>query len=232
MDDEIPYDTIEDIPNRRKTMGQAQGQVERVSSKVVKGGKTIYSFRLVDVDQWYGTDFTPPPFEEGDEVRFDYNDSQYGPKVIINTIKSRKSDKPLPEKKQYKGKGGGGAKDDYWKEKEQYDRTVRQPLIMYQSATGVAAQLVTAALEQGILPIAKNAKAQDKYDLFLSLVGTVRDDLFAQYMAAEEKCKAGQSILDTPAVHEEPGSEEFIESDDAETDPDSWGEEDDNDGWE
>ncbi|WP_373088748.1 hypothetical protein [Zhongshania sp.] len=224
---------------------QAQGVVEKINSKPVgKKGSLIYSFVIQGT--WYRTGFDAPPFSEGDEVRFQYEETQYGKEVVMTTIQSRKgSGKPPAQsggsaksygggKKSYGG-GGGGSKDAYWEEKDRYDKEVRQPIIMYQAATQVAKDLVIAALNNNILPTA-GSKKDDKYASFMGIVGEVRDELFLDYLGALKRAEAGEAIVvsDVPQETEAPiekAETPPVEESAPEPSTDDWGGMEDGDDW-
>lgn len=67
---------------------EAGGVVERVNKKridTVNGKKPVYSF-LLDDDEWYRTGFKKPDIEEGDEVEFEYEETEYGLEVVMDTL--------------------------------------------------------------------------------------------------------------------------------------------------
>lgn len=183
-------------------MAQAQGIVSKIFDKVVGNGKTIYSFRLEDDKNYYRTGFDKPNFRAGNEVKFEYNETKYGKEVVMASVRAREGQAPTdytgakvePNKGSYQKKSGN-ARDQYWEEKDRYDKEVRQPLISYQAATNVAKDLVIAALNGGILPV--TGKKADKYENFMAMVKEVRDEVYADYHTAAARLEAGKPIVET-----------------------------------
>lgn len=75
------------------------------------------------------------------------------------------------------------SRDGYWKERDRYDKEVRQPMIAYQSARKDAVQIVTAALAADILALGQ--KKADKLDLLLGYVDEVTTSLNEKYREFE-----------------------------------------------
>lgn len=214
--------------NRGERIMQAQGIAKKIFSKTVKGGKVIHSFVLYDDDNFYSTSFDKPSFNEGDEVRFEYEEDKYGNKVNMASIKSRvAAEKPVVTKGAPAKSVGG--RDSYWEEKDRYDKEVKQSLISYQAATNVAKDLAIAALNAGILPTAGSKKA-DKFESFMDIVREIREDVYSDYYNAAVKLEAGDVLVvqepqesaepaieaaDVPAVEEA--------ADKQETETDDWG---------
>ena len=164
--------------------------------KEVRGGSKLYNFTLENDETWYGCGFDKPAIAKGQSISFEYADSSYGPKVDVNSIKVVAEAAPGGNASSGKSTKAfaGNARDDYWKDKDVYDKQVRQPLIMYQSATNAAVTLAVAALENGILPTAGTKKA-DKYASFMHIVKQIRDEVFAEYMDADKTLTAGESLV-------------------------------------
>lgn len=199
-------------------MTTATGRIERTAQKVVKGGSTVYSFKL-DNGQWYKTAFDKPNVKDGDSIEFDYNEGQWGNDVVKGSIKLTQAAAPGGNASQGKKAASfdGGSRDDYWAKKEAFDKKVTQPLIMYQSATNVSKDLAIAALNNGILPTAGKAKA-DKYESFMHIVREIRDDVYREYMDGYATLSGGGTILQPAAKEAEPEAlvpdeQGFVESD-------------------
>jgi len=135
---------------------QIQGYAEAVNKQ-----KTGYFGILVD-GTWYGIGKSNSKnIEKGDQVRFDatQNDKGYW-QAVASTIQVKKGEAPQTSNKSYPKKTfkSGGVKDDYWAKKEERDVKITQPLIMYQNAGNVAAQLLSASLAVGAMDLGKVPK--------------------------------------------------------------------------
>jgi hypothetical protein len=200
VDQSTPYAAIK--LNRRHSM-QTEVRVEyfNESGKVVKGGHKVFSFKGSD-DVWYSTGFNKPNIAKGQTISFDYTEDNYGKKAIVGTIKVLQEAAPggnASKGGSAKKWSGGGGKDDYWANKDAYDKQVRQPLIMYQSATNAAVSLAVAALNNGILPTA-GAKKADKYESFINIVSQIRDEVYLDYARAAGALEAGNEAVTSDDV--------------------------------
>lgn len=188
-------------------MANKQGTVEYCGYKNVntkKGTSQVWNIKLTD-GTWIGCGFTKPVRPDGikvlpgDMVRLQYEENQYGKNLVAGTLQVKpvavptegdKSDEPrkAAPKRSFGGGGnkGGGNKDDYWAKKEQYDKTVTQPLIMRQAANNVAATLVTSALANGALPVA-GSKKTDKFESYMQCFRQVRDEILADSVSTYSK---------------------------------------------
>lgn len=175
----------------------------KVKYKKAKGKGNLWSLLILDggSEEWYSCGFDEPKCEKGDKVSFDTYEDQYGVKCDPKTIKVLDA-----SPKQHANKSAksfkGNARDDYWAEKEKYDKQVRQPLIMMQNATGVAAQLFTALQAEGAIQLP--AKKAEKFDIAMQIFKEIRDDLLVDYLAAEAKLERGEDIIqDVPFTPQE-----------------------------
>lgn len=174
------------------------GTIETLSEKPWKDRDTgeditLYSFQLEGSRQWFRTGTIKPDVAEGDSVKFVTN----GQRVVIDeTTKIEQvsaSDVPKPEAAPSAGNaksGGarakaysGNSRDDYWRNKDEYDKKIRQPMIAYQSARSCAVQIVTAALENDILALGQKKAA--KLELLMGLVDEITGEFVVRYNEQE-----------------------------------------------
>jgi hypothetical protein len=174
-------------------MAIKQGTVEACNYKNIqtkRGNSQIWSFKVDG--EYYGCSFTKPERPDGirllagDKVKFEFEENQYGKQVKMDTLKVKAITEPSEDKKQDSGpkrtfggsKQTSGGRDDYWAKKEEFDKTVTQPLIMRQSANNIAATLVVAALEKDILPLP--GKKADKWEAYMLCYNQVRNEVYSQ----------------------------------------------------
>lgn len=180
------------------------GTLNRLSSKSVNTRNGPANTWSMQVDgEWYNAGFKQPnhlngeEVSSGDKVKFNYQDDQYGKKVDMSTFRAQKGRGPEPAKKtarSFSSNKGGGSRDDYWAKKEEFDKTVTQPLIMRQSANNIASQLVSCALDKGVLPLP--TKKQDKWEAYILCYNQVRDEVFRGLMDDYHTLQNGGSIFD------------------------------------
>lgn len=223
-----------------RLMPNAQGTVAYCGYKNIqtkRGNSQIWSFKIEGNDNFFKCGFTKPVREDGvrllagDLVKFSFKEDQYGLQVDMSSLKvkivtpasAEDSQEQSPSKPAYKPKGnfqkGGGAKDDYWEKKEQFDKTVTQPLIMRQAANNVAAQLVTEALSKDVLPLP--SKKADKFEAYMLCYEQLRNDIFTGMMKDYETLKNGGSIMPLSNVtdEEDPSVDDFANMDDIDDTP-------------
>lgn len=193
-------------------MPKVTGTVDRVSSKKLASG-VYYSF-CVD-DEWYRTNRTRPPFEEGYQVQFVFNEDKYGKQVDMDSIKFKEGEAP-PKGSGGKSSGGGISRDQYWSNKEVRDIDT-QVRITYQSATNTALAFVTAALDKGVIDLPKSKKAADRLALFRELVNDETWYFFSKYHTspalADEVGKDAEEDVEVDEPAAQPPVEEVIEDD-------------------
>lgn len=206
-------------------------------NKTTKAGKNCQVWSMKVDGEWYNCGFDKPERADGiralagDKVQFTYEENQFGKAADVKNMKIKiitksEADEPkssAPAKKSYSGNKGGGAKDDYWAKKDEFDKGVTQPLIMRQSCDKVASELVTAALAKDVLPLP--TKKADKWETFMAMYFQVADELFARKMSEYESLKAGEPIATGNA-----GSKDSVPDKD-EDDFDDVGDNQDNDGF-
>ena len=221
MWDEMPYDCSDDLydamqdpekyikPKRKQKMAQCEGIVTYVGYKKLPNAKSpVWSFAIGDNDDrvYYRTGFKKPvrqgeeQIEVGDEIKFEFNVTQYGNEVNMDRFKVLKVGPGKVDKPAYKAKGGGGkvdyaAKDKYWADKDKYDKEVTAPLYNYRFSLATAKDLVIEAKKLELLPKAKTKGAE--MDLLVSQIALMGEEIFALVNAKKE------SFLN-PVVEETP----------------------------
>jgi hypothetical protein len=183
---------------------EVTGVVEKVGSKDIntkRGVSKVYSF-CVD-GEWYKTGFDNPNLERGYQVKFEYTEGQYGKDVNMETLKKKQGEAP----KVSQGKSAGGyqkkggppkedyvARDKYWAQKEINDG-VRQNTISYQAATNTAVDIIKVALDQDALSL--GSKKADKLDNLVAIVLKVADELYGQYLNADDRAATLKEGMET-----------------------------------
>jgi hypothetical protein len=80
---------------------------------------------------------------------------------------------------------GGNTRDDYWRNKEVYDKEVTQPRISYAAAQKSAVAVVTAALANDVIGFG-SAKKADKMEMLLGYVDEVTNHFALKLDAGNE----------------------------------------------
>lgn len=143
-------------------MSKKSGVVERFDSrgKKVGRGSTVYSFKLDD-GEWYRTGFDKPDMSEGDQVRFEYSDGQYGKEVDFSTLQVKKNPNGGSGTTGRGGSGtkGGGenweARQAYWDNKDLRDIEM-QKRIGYAGCLNSAIALMGNLLQADAFPVSKS----------------------------------------------------------------------------
>jgi hypothetical protein len=159
-------------------MYSGTGTVTTVSAKPFtdKWGKniTLYSFQIGGDQAWYRTGTNEPPCKEGDIINFVFEQQGNNKKVDPSSINvTGQGNVPTPQAQPARAaSSGGNSRDDYWKQKEAYDKEVTQPRISYAAAQKNAVQIVKTALECDALGFG-SAKKADKMEMLLNYVDEV-----------------------------------------------------------
>lgn len=178
------------------------GYVNFVGEKEWKGRNgmvTLYSFRIEGDDTYYRTGQTNPEVAKGQFVKFTANDQN----VDMSSIQRGDVKQEAPATK---AQGNVGNRNDYWVEKDRYDKEVVQPRIAYCAARRDAIAITKALFEGGILKPA--TKANERVPGFLAVVAQVTDDLLTHQIEVLEGGGA------TAAQPEEPTDEDIQWGDD------------------
>lgn len=178
-------------------MFAGQGQVAQVSAKPFtdKWGKniTLYSFQLNGDNSWYRTGTNPPPCEQGQMITFTFEQQGNNKKVDINSIQAGQG-APVAQAPQAvqpavapsrRASGGANSRDDYWANKETYDKEVTQPRISYAAAQKSAVAIVTTALANDVIGFG-NAKKADKMEMLLEYVDEITGRLALRLNSGHE----------------------------------------------
>lgn len=206
-------------------MGHASGQVYKIFENTIGGtsrfaGQTSYKIKLDGQEPYYGCFINRPSCNAGDVVEFDYTTNDKGfHNVDLKTLKvTGGGSAPAPA-------GGGTAqvsapagnsRDNYWAEKDRYDKEIRQPLICYQSAHKDAVTIACAALAADIIPLGQ--KKAGKLDVFKELVNKLTDEIYLKYDMANKNLEAGKPIVDPQATKLAENAQEAKEN----PAPDEW----------
>ena len=215
-------------------MEAVQGTVSDVSSKEWQD-KLLWSFQVDGDKRYFRTGEKKPNFSVGDLVKFEFEQKGKSNAVQFNTIKSKKGDGSYTPKPKPSYNGGGfkkksNSRDDYWENKDKYDKQVTQPMIHLQSATNAAINLVAAAVQAECSPLPKSGKKEEKFEAYKAIVLKVADELFANYCEKVESLNAGNPPVEQKAVEvqEVINEEAEIVVEQAETSSDDgWGEDED-----
>ena len=126
-------------------------------------GKTLYSFKVDD--EWYGTGQENPKVDKGDLIEFDYTSNGKYKNVDIKTISVLR--KGAEVFKASTKSVAFGAKDDYWKKREERD-VITQQVIQLQASRNSAISLAGLLLTNSAV---KLPEAQAKrMDVVVALV--------------------------------------------------------------
>lgn len=183
-------------------MYSQQGIVSQVSSKAFtdKWGKalTLWSFQLQGDNRWYRTGTEVPQFAQGQQISFVFEQAGNNSKVQPNSVQvvggapaapAAAPPPPPPAAPQRANTGAprkaaAGAKDDYWANKEAYDKEITQPRIAYSAAQKVAVEIVGLALQHDMLSL--GTKKADKLELVLNYVDEITGRLALKNQHAHE----------------------------------------------
>lgn len=169
-------------------MAKSQKSMDMVDSDIVKvdwigskvfNGRRFWSFRVGDT--FYRTGMDKPTMEVGDNVTFKYEVNDYGNQVDASSISVVSA--PAPAHATTSARtvaASSNTKEDYWQNKERAEHA-RQLVIMFQSATNTAIQLVASGLQCGAFTAPTGSKA-NKADAFTAMVAEFRNDLFRDYV--------------------------------------------------
>lgn len=195
-----------------------QGQVTMVSGKPFtdKWGKniTLWSFQIGGDNSYYRTGTNQPQISEGQNITFDFEQQGNNKKVNPQSIQVVQGEGNVQGSGQQSAQAPqanrGGTRDDYWKNKEAYDKEVTQPRIAYAAAQKSAVAIVTTALANDALGFG-SAKKADKMELLIGYVEEVTNRLAlkldsAHEIMAELKAADGQiepNFVDEDAMYEQ-----------------------------
>jgi len=155
-----------------------------------RSGETLrlYSFKIENDGRWFRTGTTDPSdvgIKKGKAYAFTFNPK--GMKVdadSISAVDEGASQAPKYEKKAWPKKAaGGGARDDYWAEKDRFYKEEEIPKISLSSARSDAVKLVSAAVAAGLLNLGKTESK--KMDVLLAYVDEVRDRFLRSTLVAK-----------------------------------------------
>jgi hypothetical protein len=204
-----------------------QGQVSDISTKPFtdKWNKqiTLYSFQLAGDNRWYRTGKVAPACNVGDSISFVFDQVGNNCNVQAQSIVGgsaaavpvpapaaaapAQSAPPAPapaapaaggKNFQARRPSAPSAKDDYWANKEAYDKEVTQPRIAFAAAQKSAIEIVGLALQHDLLSLG-TAKKADKLDLILAYVDELTGKLALRMQSAgqilEELAQKGTADL-------------------------------------
>jgi 2C-methyl-D-erythritol 2,4-cyclodiphosphate synthase len=154
-----------------------EGVVYRVFEKPTKFGK-MYSVKLMDDPQYYGTGRNAPPVREGQQVQFNASQNERGYwdadvksfKVVEASVSAAPSARSSIKV---------NAKDDYWTRKEERD-LLNDKLRNIGAARNTAIEFVKFIVAQEAVTLP--TKKADKADALLALVEHYR----AEFQKVEE----------------------------------------------
>lgn len=195
-------------------MATYSGTIKAMSSKTrntKRGPAEVYSF-LLDDENWYNCGFNKPGCNKGDYVTFSAEQTQWGFDVDGKSIQVKVGNTPAPQQSSGGNRKSGGvnSRDNYWAEKDTYDKQVKEPIIHYQSSRKDAVALCIAGLKEGILPIGSGNKDK-KWDTFMSMVDHVTQALYEDLECKTDILKEGGSIrVEAPEAE---NTEDYAEQD-------------------
>ena len=183
-------------------MSMTMGVVQKISTRdwTNPEGENVKFYSLQMDGEWYSNGSRVLTCAEGDTVQFHWQAKGKYKNITKGTLEvtAAGSGAPAAAPAAAAQKASGGmSRDDYWSNKDKYDKEVRQRLIMYQSATKDAVSIAVAALNKDILPTT-GQKMQDKWDSYMAVVQQVRDQIYLSFEEAERKLEAGEALVKKP----------------------------------
>ena len=165
-------------------------------------GKTLYSFKVDD--EWYGTGQENPKVDKGDLIEFDFTTNGKYKNVDIKTISVlRKGSEVIRASTK---NVAFGAKDDYWKKREERD-VITQQVIQLQASRNSAISLAGLLLTNNAV---KLPEAQAKrMDVVVALVKDLTGMFEAESLAHRGMAENTPDPKDEE-VTEEPSSDDGI----------------------
>lgn len=165
-------------------------------------GKTMYSIKVDD--DWYGTGAENPKVDKGDLIEFDYTENGKWKNADVKTISVlRKGSEVF---KASTKSVAFGAKDDYWKKREERD-VITQQIIQLQSSRNSAIALADVLLKNGAVKLPE-AQAK-KMDVVIALVKDLTGNFEAESLAHRGLAEHVDDPKEEDAA-EEPAADEGI----------------------
>jgi len=160
---------------------QVQGTVKDVSSFDFQG-TLLYSFTLENDRTYYRTGRDQPTFQQGANISFD---ATMGKKpgsqdVKLHTVQMLEG-APSPSVAQVapQATAQGMSRNDYFNEKDRYDKEVRQPAIEFQAARNAAISMVSALVANESMPgITKTATPAKRAEVIEAAVAHYTEQFF------------------------------------------------------
>jgi hypothetical protein len=119
-------------------------------------------------------------------IQFSFEQQGQNKKVDPNTIQVTGNAPQQQQPAQQRAvSAGGNTRDDYWRNKEVYDKEVTQPRISYAAAQKSAVAVVTAALANDVIGFG-SAKKADKMEMLLGYVDEVTNHFALKLDAGNE----------------------------------------------
>lgn len=188
-------------------MGQiVKGTVTRVGRKggTGKNGKpyTLFSAQISGFDKFLNFGFKDPGLSEGDVIEVD---GDYHGDRGFNVQRHRVTGKEAVPAPAARGQSApsGGSRDDYWKQKEVYDKEHTQPRIQYQNARSHALQFLEILATQDGLPITAAAGKANKAKRYEELK-EILDKLTVEFYHDTNTLRVLDRVEDAGSVEETP----------------------------
>lgn len=225
---------------------EESGVVKRVGSKKV-GKRVYYNFTLEDDDTLYMTGTKRPDFDEGDEVSFECEDTDYGWMVDMDTVEvdeaeerprrrkkssSKKKGKSASKKKTHTSRGrsaesvaksSGNKKSDrdaYWEQKAIDDKH-RQHIISYQAAYNTALEMIKAGLDAGVVKLAtEKAAVGKKWQSLQDQVKDLAQELYTEFNSVEKLSTDSAKMPSDEDVEDDDAEDQVDDGEDEEFDDD------------
>lgn len=176
-------------------------------SKITDPNKGGYVSLVVD-DVYYGAEAKgTPPFKAGDVIEFDFYLKQDKYRTIKGQVKKCEDvATPQPSTGPSTAKSGGyvSAKDQYWADKETYDKEVVQPRITYLAAYERALGFTDIVLREKAIPGLEKAKPEARLEIIQNFVVEITDQIIERSNNHVVKIEIVTEA--TPAAAEEEGN--------------------------
>lgn len=176
-------------------MNVIEGIVERVHTKTGQGKRGPWTkYSAVVAGEWYSFGFNNPGIEQGDNLKVQYEEGQYG-KDVKQYKKIEGNSAPAAN-----GNAGNSTQTN-----SSYDPNARERGMQWGNASNVAATLICKMADVEALPLsAANSKANKakRYDEFMELFNKLRVELYNDSLdvdrVLERVADAGEVEDNTP----------------------------------
>lgn len=174
-----------------------------ILSKILAKETGYFSLKIGE--EWYGGGKSAPNASQGDLVEVTYTTKEMNGRVYRNAtavVVVNKQATVARSAKEAVASMSDFGKDAFWKKKEERD-IVNDSKRELGATRNTAVEIVNFAIDKGYLPALDKAKAQDKFDLYLSIIEGTTLKLITDSPHATAKAPAPKSSKTPVAAEEE-----------------------------